>query len=106
MRAIDSTILLTFFQPTVKVPNDEHGKPITAPYARVSHLIETLEKEKARLIVPTPVLAEVLVRATPDQFHEIVTILDRHVVFRIEGFDVRAAEELAILTREELVGSA
>lgn len=101
MHVIDTTVLLLLFQPAALVPHDEHGKAVSAPQQRVKHLVEQLQKEGARLIVPTPVMAEVLMKASSQQFLEIQQTLQENVVFRIEPFDSRAALELGIMNRQD-----
>jgi predicted nucleic acid-binding protein len=61
-----------------------------------------LEKEKTKIIVPTPALSEILVRAGSEASDKIIEHLQRFSVFRIEPFDTRAAIEVAAMTRELL----
>lgn len=104
MVVIDSTMLLLLFRPAVRVPLDAAGKPIAGPKERVDFLVDQLEKERTRIIVPTPALSEILVRAGASASQEIVEEVSKHAVFRLEPFDTRAAIELAAMGREDLEG--
>ena len=104
MVVIDSTTLLLMLRPDTPVPNGRDGSPIERPKERIEHLVATLEKQKARLIIPTPALSEALVQAGSNGSHEIVQYLQKFDVFRIEPFDTRAAIEVAAMSREALSG--
>lgn len=103
MVAIDATILLLLFRPAVRVPSDASGKAITAPKERVAHLVKELEKAKTRIIIPTPALSEILVRAGAAASEEIVEQVTKLAVFKVAPFDTLAAIELAAMAREDLV---
>jgi predicted nucleic acid-binding protein len=104
MVVIDATILMLFFRPDVPVPG-RGGKAVDMAKERIDHLIQQLEKARSKIIVPTPVLSEILVRAGPAASQEIVEKLNRFAVFRIEPFDARAAIEVAAMTRGALAGT-
>jgi hypothetical protein len=61
---------------------------------RVDYLITSLQRERAKIIVPTPSLAEVLVRAE-QAGPEYLRIFGSSRYFRIVAFDERAAVEFA-----------
>ena len=63
MVVIDATILLLLLRPESGVPMDSAGKPVDHAPARVDFLIRELEKLGSRILIPTPALSEVLVRA-------------------------------------------
>jgi hypothetical protein len=105
MVVIDATILMLFFRPDVSVPARRGGGAIELPKERIAHLIQRLEKARTKIIVPTPVLSEILVRAGPQASQEIVEQLNRFAVFRIESFDARAAIEVAAMTRGALAAT-
>jgi predicted nucleic acid-binding protein len=104
MVVVDSTILLLLFRPDAGVPTDANGRPVTDPKERVEFLISELDKAKTRIILPTPALSEVLVRAGTVASQAIVEEINRQAVFRIEPFDTRAAIEVAAMTRADLGG--
>lgn len=100
---VDSSVLLLFLRPGTSTPRDTHGTPVPEYAAeRVEHLISTLEASDATVVVPAPVLAEILVRATPEEAATIMRLLNGAAVFEIASFDERAAIELADLMRIEL----
>jgi hypothetical protein len=70
-----------------------------APHAkeRIEALVVELEKSGTKIIVPTPVLSEVLVRAGATASQQIVEYINGAAVFRIASFDARAAIELAAM---------
>lgn len=87
-------------RPDVLPPIDETtGKPVNNVKERISALINHLEKEKTKIIIPAPALSELLVRAG-DKMHEIVNTIEKSPVFIIEPFDTKAAIEVAIMTRQ------
>ncbi len=102
MVVIDSTMLLLLFRPATRVPTNAEGKAIVAPKERMDFLVEGLEKDRTRILVPTPALSEILVRAGARASQEIVDEITKHAVFRVEPFDTRAAIELAAMGREDL----
>jgi predicted nucleic acid-binding protein len=99
MVVFDATTLLLLLSPEVSLPID----PVTqrqVKYAkeRLDFLLQELEKSRTKIIIPTPALSEVLVRAGSAG----PTYLDRlgsSAAFRIVPFDQRAAVEVAIMTR-------
>jgi len=105
MVVIDATILMLFFRPDVPAPAGVDGKPIDFPKERIEHLVEQLDNARTKIIVPTPVLSEVLVRAGPAASQEIIEKLNQLAVFRVASFDVLAAIEVAAMTRSALSGT-
>ena len=104
MVVIDATMLMMFFRPDIPVPAGPGGARISLPRERIEHLVQQLEKSRTKIIVPTPVLSEILVRAGQAASQEIVERLNKLAVFRIESFDARAAIEVAAMTRTALAG--
>lgn len=104
MVVLDATMLLLVFRPeSAGARLDSSGKPIDGISDRINHLIKTLEAAKSKIIVPTPVLSEILVKASPEVAQRIVEEINRLAVFRIEPFDTLAALELAAMTRSVLM---
>ena len=102
MAVFDATTLLLFLEPDAKAPLDPAtNEPVTNAKSRIDHLIETLEKRRETVVIPTPALSEVLVHAN-DAGPGYLEILNTSRCFRIEPFDQRAAVELATMTREAL----
>lgn len=96
MVILDTTMLLLFLNKNTRAPTQ-----ISHPHDRVNFLIESLQKKNERIVIPTPVLTEVLFLSGPAG-ESYLPILERVNVFKISSFDTRAAVTLAILSRNEL----
>lgn len=95
MVVFDATVLLLTLDPNTPPPLDSQtGKPVTNPKERIDYLIKTLEDDRTKIVVPTPVLSEVLVRAG-QAGPSYLPIIERSSAFKIEPFDIRAAIEVA-----------
>ena len=95
MVAVDTSVLLLFLNPRAKAPVDPStGEPVERAGERIEYLITTLETAGEHLLVPTPVLCEVLVHADTAKEAYIRCFNDR-AVFRIVPFGIRAAIEAA-----------
>ena len=103
--AFDASILIYVIDEQAKPPIDSAtGKPVDRCHDRVVHLLESLQQQNAKIVVPTPALAEVLVRAAKGgpAFLRIFSS-SRH--FRIAPFDERAAVEFATRQAERIAAS-
>lgn len=104
MAVFDSAFLVLLFDPEATPPNDPAtGKPVAHAKERIEHLVDTMGKQKDKVIIPTPVLSEYLVKAD-EAGAERLQLLEKRAVFDIASFDKRAAVELAATTREVLGG--
>lgn len=102
MVVMDSTTLILLFHPSARAPSDPAtGKPVEKCQERIEFLIETLSKARIRVIVPTPVLSEILVKAGTDKAR-ILNELTNSTAFKIQPFDAMAAVEVAELTDSDL----
>lgn len=100
--AVDATTLLLLVNPDADPPEDPAtGKRLTKAKERVERLIEEVDAQKGTIVIPTPALAEVLVRAG-DAAPAVLDRLNRSARFKIADFDQRGAVELAAMTREAL----
>jgi hypothetical protein len=64
MVVFDASVLLLLLDPDASPPKDRAtGQAVEQAKARIEHLIATLERQRTKVIIPTPVLSEVLVRA-------------------------------------------
>jgi hypothetical protein len=95
--AFDTTFLLLLTDDLALAPQTPVGAHDTAR-DRLTYLIETLDDERMDVIVPTPVLTELLIGATAD-VGRTLDILKGLGRVRIEGFGERAAIECALLLR-------
>ncbi len=64
MVVFDTTTALLSLRPGTNPPLDPAtGIPVQHAEARIALLVETLEKARTRIIIPTPVMSELLVHA-------------------------------------------
>lgn len=97
---IDTSVLLALLNPAIRLPADpETGQPITRSTERIAYLIQRLEKSS--LLVPTPVLAEILARAK-EATQGYIDTLESQKVISIAAFDQRAAIEAGLLLGDAL----
>ena len=105
MVVLDATMLMLLFRSDVPArTTDSKGRTIDHVKDRVNYLVKTLEAAKSQILIPTPVLSELFVRATAEETQSILEEINRLAVFRVESFDTRAAIEVAVMTRSALAG--
>lgn len=95
--AVDAGVLLHLLNPDLPAPIDpETGERPTDCAARVEHLIDRISRVGGRLVIPTPALSEILVKAGaagPD----LLARLAGKKSIRVASFDEMAAVECAAL---------
>jgi predicted nucleic acid-binding protein len=101
MVVFDATMLLLLLSPDAPSPRDASGNRIEGARQRVDLLIEQLENARTKIVIPTPALSEILVRAG-EAGPAYLAKLSSSSAFRIVPFDTRAAVELAQMTRAAL----
>ncbi|WP_271299653.1 hypothetical protein [Sphingomonas sp. CV7422] len=94
---VDSSALALLVNPSGEPPTDQSGVPVSNARERIEHLLASLNASDT-IIVPTPVLAEMLVIAG-DGAPAVLEQLTSQARLRIEPFDIRAAVETAMMTR-------
>lgn len=100
MAVFDATALIHLFEPDARAIIDPATQePVSNAKARIDHLVETLENKHERVVIPTPVLSEVLVHAD-EAMASYLEVLNNTSRFRIVPFDQRAAIELAAIIRD------
>ncbi len=93
--AFDASVLVYIVTSDAKAPVDlATGQVVSRCKERVDYLITKLQQDRAKIIVPTPSLAEVLVHAE-QAGPEFLRIIGSSRHFRIVAFDERAAVEFA-----------
>lgn len=98
MILFDSTMLLLTIRPSVNAPVDKKtGKPVEYVAERTNALLAKLEKQKVKIIIPTPVLSEVLIDAGKEM-GSLIQSIQKNPIFQIMPFDILAAAELAAMT--------
>lgn len=102
MVVFDSAVLTLLLWDRARPPVDpETNKPVDQCKERMEFLVSRLHKDRDTIVIPTPVLSEVLVVVGSDGL-EYVFALQKTAVFRIEPFDTRAAIELAEINRSAM----
>ena len=97
MRAIDATTLSLLVDPDADIPADEKtGKRPECARERLDFLIETLDAERVKLLVPAPALSEVLILAE-DAGPALLDDINSSSVFKVEDFNQLAAIEAAAI---------
>ena len=100
--AFDADILILLLHESIPPPSDPETKqPVQHVHERLDQLIADLEERGARVIVPAPALAEMLVLAEYDG-SELVKVIEKQAVFQIEPFRANDAVEAAASTRAAL----
>jgi hypothetical protein len=96
---VDSSGLALMLNPAGNPPVDPAtGAPVEKARERVEKFVASFVPGDV-VIVPTPVLAEVLVQASDDA-PAFLEQINRSASLRIKPFDQRAASEVAFMTRE------
>jgi len=102
MVVMDSTTLMLLIDPEAKPPQDpKTRKPVQKSKERIEYLLETLNASRTQVLVPTPVLSEVLIRAGAAKGQYLNEISGSYAL-RIASFDQRAAIELSMLFDSDL----
>jgi predicted nucleic acid-binding protein len=100
MVVIDTTILMLVFRRDVpRRLSDNAGNVIDHAQERIDYLVKNLEALKSTIVIPTPVLSELLVGIGPQETQSILEEIRKARVFRVEPFETKAAIEVALMTR-------
>jgi predicted nucleic acid-binding protein len=90
MIALDTNTLTLLF-----VPHAPH--PVQNAKERIEFLVSDLHGKGEQIVIPTPVLAELLVKGGAAR-NDIIQTLNKSSKFLIAPFDIRAAIELSVMT--------
>ncbi len=102
MVVFDAGILLLLFSPDVAPPrNPDTQEPVERVRERIDYLVAQLEASRTKIVVPTPALSEILVRAG-SAGADYVERIEGSASFRIANFDTRAAVEVALMTKSAI----
>jgi len=94
MVAIDSTFLALMLHEKARPPQDPSTKkPVERVMDRIEKLLEDLDSESERIILPTPVLSEFLILVGKDG-PEYLERLSGMKTILVKPFDEKAAIEL------------
>jgi len=97
MIIFDSSYLIVHLHPNPETPKDRAENPVTRFRERVDHLIATLNGTDQVIGVPTPALAEILVRAGKGKFRYLQTLNDAY------RFEILPFDKLAAIDAGELI---
>ncbi|MBR0965996.1 hypothetical protein JQ554_17615 [Bradyrhizobium diazoefficiens] len=98
MVVFDSAVLTLLLWDQARPPLDQTTRlPVERCKERMELLVHSLHKTKQTIIIPTPVVSEVLTISTAGLRY--LAILQKTTVFKIEPFDTRAAIELAEMNK-------
>jgi len=102
MPVFDTGVLLLLFDPDAGAPIDPAtGAPLVGARERLDSFVSAFARLGGVIVVPTPVVAEILVKAG-DAGPRYLEILQRSAHFQIADFDLPAAVEAATMTEEAL----
>lgn len=96
MKICDSSYLIAFLHPKPGPPMDRQGQPVTRFKERIEDLIADLSASSDIIGIPTPALAETLVRSGPNRA-QYMKVLHDTSKFQLLPFDARAAIDAADL---------
>jgi hypothetical protein len=100
--AVDASTLTLLVNPDADPPLDpDTGQPLTRASERLGKLIDEVERRRGTVLIPTPALAEVLVKAG-DAGPTFLERLNSSARFKVADFDQRAAVEVAAMTRDAI----
>jgi hypothetical protein len=94
MIGLDADFLTLLLHPNPRVPSDPSGRPVERAKERVGYFIETLEKAREKIIIPTPAPSEVLALAMEHASDYLTELTTTHA-FEVASFDQIAAVERA-----------
>jgi predicted nucleic acid-binding protein len=97
----DSSILLLILQPSARPPIDpQTNLPLAHAAERTNYLVRKLSAQKTSVLIPTPVLTEILCGAEAAK-SEFIRLLSA-APFQIAPFDTRASIDCAELLNTKL----
>lgn len=100
--AFDNTVATVLFNRRATIPDDPTtGLPIAAARERVEGLVADLQHARELIIMPTPVMAELLTVSGPEGIQYFDTIT-KSKAFDVGDFDARAALEVSFMNNEAL----
>jgi hypothetical protein len=99
--AFDTTALSLVWIAGATARNRRTRKPIKHAKERLEALIERIAADNDLILIPTPVLSEVIVKI-PSKAHELIEYIRSSPWFRVESFDAAAALELGLRTAKAI----
>ncbi len=98
---LDADILLLLLRPDHAAPpcDPATGDEVSAWRARLGELVARLEEDRSSIVIPTPVLAALLLRAGRAT-EALLRRIEARRAFQVQAFDLRAAVEAAAMARD------
>lgn len=101
MVVFDTSFLSLAFDSEFSPPIDPAtGETMVDCKGKIEHLISSLAASKSRILIPTPVLAEFMIRGGPDK-EKRLSIITNSKVFVVAPFDLRSAVECSLIEDED-----
>lgn len=102
MVVLDATTLMLLLHPSAPAPIDPTtGVQVLMARERIDFLLAALGKAGDKVMIPTPVLSEVLI-VSGSQRARLLSEIQNSYAFQIEPFDIRAAVELSSIVDSDL----
>jgi hypothetical protein len=98
MVAFDNTVLSILLFEDADLRQGPDGRPVECARERVLGLVREIDDAREQVVIPAPALAECLVTDGTDM-QDVLATIHGSAFIRIEGFDERAAVELAMRLR-------
>lgn len=93
----DCNFLSILFNERARIPRRADGKLVVEnAQERIDLLVKDISKERSKIILPTPALAEFMLLAQ-SEWTRYLTLIRRNSIFEIAGFDEAEAAELVQL---------
>ena len=104
---LDAEVLQLLLRPAHAAPprDPATGEEVAAWRARLGELVARLEEDRSSVVIPTPVLATLLVRAGRAT-DALLRRIEARRAFQVQAFDIRAAVEAAAMAREDVEARA
>jgi hypothetical protein len=102
MIALDTTALSALLIPGTRLCRAGTPIPIRHGTERLKTLVDRIAKQRDSILIPTPVLSELLVCLPQEKIADLLVQLNASAWFRVEAFDASAAVELAIRTAQAI----
>jgi predicted nucleic acid-binding protein len=100
MVGVDETVLSLMLHPAARPPKDPTtGRPVERVEDRIEKLLEDLDADGERIVIPTPALSEFLILAGKDAPAYLDKIRQSKTLI-VKPFDEMAAIELAAIEHE------
>lgn len=83
----DCNFISILFNDKARIPKSRAGVPVVPnAQARIDLLVSTLSKDRSKIIIPSPALAEFMLLAD-DRWPQYLALIRRKAVFEIAGFN-------------------